>query len=516
MTTDGGHSGLMISVQSRIDDELVVHTSSGGDWNGTLFFWSGSLYRGIGPQRAPFYAELFRAGLVQRLCERKLLIDSRIVELPIERFPMVVKHRTIPFVSYPVEWSFGMLKQAALLILDLEIELVPHGLSIHDAHPWNVVFDGVEPYFVDLGAIMPLSDDSIWDFSRAYPLWPAYEQFCQTLLRPLLLMSWGHFRIARGALLDYHGLTEHETWKLAPFGVERSVARASRLWSSARGRTTAMATRLGRRLPLLRRRFAERSRGKPGETRGLPAAAERSRFLASVRERVEAIQLPQLVAGGADYIGGRQDRTSYYSDLHGGRVPPLVPNEDWTPKNRAIADLIARTRPSSVLDLGSSTGWYALLAERLGSRVVATDVDEMCVEHLYRAARDRRANLLPLRMDFRSPTPGVGPCNEWLLPATARLRSDLVLALALVHHLVFKQFLTFDQIARTLAQFSHRWAVVEFMLPEDEWVRDLLRPEFAWYTLENFQNSIEKYFAQVEIFPSHPPNRRILLCEKQP
>jgi hypothetical protein len=167
-----------------------------------------------------------------------------------------------------------------------------------------------------------------------------------------------------------------------------------------------------------------------------------------------------------------------------------------------------------VLDVGSNIGWYSQLAATLGSKVVALERDEVSAEHLYAQAKTQDLAILPLVMDFRSPTPGIGPCNKWLLPATQRLKCDMVLALALVHHLVSKQYLTFDQISQTLNSFSRRWTLVELIPPEDQYVRDWRTTNFAWYTTENLMSSLRTYFPRIEIFDSYPPPRKLLLCEK--
>jgi hypothetical protein len=235
-----------------------------------------------------------------------------------------------------------------------------------------------------------------------------------------------------------------------------------------------------------------------------PSPAERLDFLRRCRAEVDAIEV-----GPIDNFWSR-----YYSDFHRGNVPDVVPNDSWTLKNRHVFELIDRLKPKTVLDLGSNTGWYSKLAESLGCGVIAAEKDEMCVENIYAEARARNSRILPIVFDFRSPTPGVGPCNRWLLPATDRLGCDLVLALALVHHLVEKQSLTFPQIAETLSSFSKRWLLVEFMPPEDEWVRDWLTPELSWYTLDRFEASLRKHFSSVELLDSYPAPRKLLLCEK--
>src|SRR5512138_461254 len=122
-------------------DEVAFHPHSHGDPAGRLFLWKGSLYRGIRAGWTPVWAQLIENGLLQRLVDRGLFIDTEPTGLSLDGFELVVHHRLLPFASYPEEWCPAMLKDAALAILDLVIELAPHNLTLKDGHPWNVVFD---------------------------------------------------------------------------------------------------------------------------------------------------------------------------------------------------------------------------------------------------------------------------------------------------------------------------------------------------------------------------------------
>ncbi len=143
-------------------DSITVHANSGGDPNGTLFCFEGELYRGIPATRADLYRDLFHRGVIQQLIEANLLVETAIADLQVDGYPLVLKHRTIPFVSYPYEWCGTMLKDAALNILTLQRKLLDEGLCLQDAHPWNVLFDGPDPRFVDFGSIVPALPHEGW------------------------------------------------------------------------------------------------------------------------------------------------------------------------------------------------------------------------------------------------------------------------------------------------------------------------------------------------------------------
>src|SRR5271156_2649418 len=130
-------------------DQVVFHPFSYGDWTGRVFSWEGGIYRAISSERAAFYEHLLSQGILRDLIRRQLLIDTEITGLELAEYPLVLKHRTIPFVSHCYEWCGEMLKAAALSVLQLERELLKYGLTLQDAHPYNVLFDGPTPVWVD-------------------------------------------------------------------------------------------------------------------------------------------------------------------------------------------------------------------------------------------------------------------------------------------------------------------------------------------------------------------------------
>jgi len=178
-------------------EEVAFHPHSHGDPAGRLFLWKGELYRGIRAEWAPLWGELLQQGVIQRLVDRGLLIDTETTALRLDGFDLVVRHRRLPFVSYPEEWCATMLKDAGLAILDLVIELAPNGLTLKDGHPWNVLFDAGRFIYVDLTSLAPLPADGGW---------PGHDSFCRFCLYPLLLISDGHDRFARRVLPESEGV----------------------------------------------------------------------------------------------------------------------------------------------------------------------------------------------------------------------------------------------------------------------------------------------------------------------
>ena len=181
------------------EEEIEFHPHSFADPAGRVFRWQGQLYRGLRAPSADFFAELARSGTLADLVRDGLLVDFEPAELRIEGFDLVMRHPAVPFPSYPHEWGCAMLRDAALVILNLAAELAERGLTLKDSHPWNVLYRGSRPVWVDLTSVGPRDER---------PGWPPEREFRRFCLNPLVLMASGHDRIARYLLPDKDGVSD--------------------------------------------------------------------------------------------------------------------------------------------------------------------------------------------------------------------------------------------------------------------------------------------------------------------
>jgi SAM-dependent methyltransferase len=456
-------------------EEVEFHRLSFADHNGRLFWWKGDLYRGISPERKDLYNKLFEAGTIENLM-KKGLVETEVSPFSMEDYPLILKHRVVPFVSYVYEWPSFMLKDAALALIEIAIELAQGGLVLQDAHPWNILFDGSKPIFVDFSSITT---------PRPSARWAAEREFYQFFVYPLRLMSHGHSRIARLLLRDYEqGISKSECEALVhdPF-----VHLAKELRPVIRAYVPP-SIRPGLKKLLQSVRSSLLS----------PRSVPRLEHLKAVRTQVENIT-----------IDSRQTSWSHYYD--NGFFPSFHPSSVWTAKHQTVYNILSDIKPDSVLDIGSNRGWYAQLAASLGVRnVVAFDTDETAVNRLYCDVKSQNKAILPLIMDVRNPSPE----TQIELSASDRLKCDLVLALAVVHHLVFKHLLRFEKIVDSFLSFTKRTLVVEFIPKEDQFVSQWWSPPYSWYTLENFIAELRRHFRSVSVHPSDPKPRVLLVCEK--
>ncbi len=463
--------------------ELQSHPLSYGDFAGQLFTWNGDLYRGIRPAWAPFYRALAELPFMQELFSCKLIVRTQVTEHSTAEFPLVLKHERIPFVTFPFEWSPMMTKAAGLRMLELAAELLPYGLTLKDGHGFNMLFDGPTPVFVDFTSIAPAGPGRRWG---------VYHQFANHVLYPLALAEAGHGRIARALLRD-----------LSSGGVLRREARTLALtkYSAFKSRiAVAQLLRTKQGISANPDREALRKLAPAGTK--LADAAELGGQLAFVKVLRECVQSAK-----------RPKRATYWANYYEDN-PPLKPCPEWNPKQQTVYDVLLKTKPAITLDIGSNRGWYARLAQTMGSQVAACDLDESSVDNLFEDLTANAVDLTPLMLNIENPSAALGVCNGTFAPASERLRCDLALALALTHHLVFKASFTFDLCARSFGQFTNRWLLVEFVPKEDSHVSSWNHTGREWYTRENFEKALRQHYKQVTLMPSHPQPRVLFLCEK--
>jgi SAM-dependent methyltransferase len=467
-------------------DQVVFHPFSYGDWSGRVFTWEGGLYRAISRERAPFYEHLLSEGILHDLMRRQLIVDTEIADLELDGYALVLKHRTVPFASRCYEWCGEMLKAAALSVLELERGLLRCGLTLQDAHPYNILFAGPMPVWVDLGSLVPAY--------RGEP-WHAYEEFLAYYTRPLKIMAAGHADIARCLL---RCLLRKEDSGIQERDVEAITGTAfAGMIRTAKTKAKAVASKA---VPSMLRPFASRAIRSIPRSQPFRGSKDPNSSIDNAIQEIQSIRLVQPA--------------TKWSDCYGTDFPDFATTTDWTKKHRSVAQILSAKKPGSVLDIGSNRGWYSQLAARNGAQVVSVDFDEPSVTKLFFDAVKGKLPILPLVADFRSLNPMLAWAAAPGMAYVDRLRCDMVLALALVHHLVFDQHLNFDLITRGLSAFARKGLIVEFIGPEDRYVRERLSDRFSWYNVENFSTALRRDFREVKKFPSNEEHRWVLLCER--
>lgn len=383
----------------------------------------------------------------------RFVADGRLIPT-VEREPGVLQHEKVPCISYPYEWPFGMLQDAALLCLELLQAALAEDVILKDGTAYNVQWRGVRPVFIDIPSLVPLTSGQPW---------LGYRQFCQLFLFPLFLQAyrgvsfqpWLRGRLDGISAEECNGLL---SWRdlLRP-GVLRHV------WLQA----------------LLQR---QRPHASTQLRHNLQAAGFHKALIeANVRS------LHQLI-GGLRW----HPASSRWSDYDQERT-----NRDTAVKQAFVSQAFGEQRRSLVWDLGCNTGRYTRLLADRADLVVALDADQLAVERLYRRCRaEGPTNVLPLVMDVADASPAQGWRLRERQPLLERGRPECVLCLALIHHLVLSANLPLDEVIAWLAGVTEH-LIIEFPTPEDHMVRALLqaRDEPAEdYNLAWFEQCLTRHF----------------------
>jgi SAM-dependent methyltransferase len=470
-------------------DEIQWVSDSFVDPSGRVFEWRSEIYRMINSSYAPFWQGLFDDGIVQELVRRRLLVSSELTEYRSDSGGLIIRHRRVPIVSYCFEWSPGMLKAAALLTLDLCIRLAEKGLTLQDGHPWNVLFEGTNPVFIDTGSIAPVREDI---------LWAPYQQFCNFFLFPLYLYSANCDRVARWLLRDYlYGVTDGDALAALPSSFKLFHPRRTlKIWVPR-----FLAKALDHLPQDLRNQFISLAKTANCEF-GNPRV--RIKFLESLRKDIEKLTLSRSSSQWSDYY--RTVDTNYFgTDTSPG---------EWRLKQQVVEKLINKISPASVLDVGTNTGQYAMLAASSGARVIACDLDVPSVDLCYSEARKKRLDVLPLVANVFSFSPLPGRGGVACPPATQRFRSDMVLGLALIHHVVSIQRLDISRIVDIFDRLTQRSLLLEFVPALEPGVGGKLVASLDDYGIDDLERCLKRSFATVTRYPSYPDDRKLLLCER--
>lgn len=433
------------------EHDVRFEPASVTDPAGRVFYHEGRVFRALGAEGSLLARDILGSDDLEALLAAGL-VRTEASSVRLEGYDLVLEHERVPFVSYASEWVGAMLRDAALTFCDLCIALARMGYASKDAHPWNILFHGCQPVFVDFGSICRLSQ------SYRFPA----AEFRRHFVLPLWLLSRGYEKIA------YQVLREHPTGS-AKMAFETSKAKWLPFWFHR-----------------LARRYQRACSTEPQQA--LLA------FLGELRDRLAGLSLDTSQGQWSDYpqdIGVLGDPSTY-------KV-----------KAASAHKVLERNERGTLLDMACSRGWFSHMAKGLGYEVVGFDYEASAVTEVYERGKQGGENILPLRMNFLWPTPSFGMALSGP-SAFQRLQCDTTLVLALVHHLVFGQKVGFETIASIINAYTRHRSIVEFIPAEDRFVSEWMTDAHGWYSQEGFIAAMQPYFPNVEILPSNPEPRSIL------
>ncbi len=377
------------------------------DPSGFLFRDSGVLYRQVNRVYREHYEALMGSGLYDDLIGAGLLIPHEDTELegprPDESLA-VIKPEAVPFISYPYEWCFSQLKDAALATLEIQRRALDFGMCLKDASAYNMQFLRGRPVMIDT-----LSFER---YEEGRP-WVAYSQFCRHFLAPLMLMSYKDVRLGQLSMVHIDGIPLDLAASLLPFRTRFKLSSLMHIHLHARSD----------------RRYAHRQ-VDPERLRGVSLRSFQG-LIDNLRSAVNRLRWNPGGTEWADYYG-----ETNYSDAA------------FEHKKRVVTGFLERLGPESAWDIGANTGVFSRMAAEPGALTISMDVDPACVEKNYLAcSRDGVEDVLPLLIDLFNPSPAIGWELNERMSILERRPADTVLALALVHHLVISNNVPLERIA---------------------------------------------------------------------
>ncbi len=426
--------------------------SSFRDPSGCLYKENGVLFRKINACYLPQYKMLKDSGLYKRLVDDGLLISHK------DMGDGVIKPDVIPFISYPYEWCFSQLRSAGLLTLRIQELAMEYGMTLKDASAYNIQFIKGKPIFIDTLSFEKYEKGEAW---------VAYGQFCRHFLAPLALVAYKDVRLGQLLRVYLDGVPLDLASKLLPLRAKLNIGILSHICVHSR----AVAK----------------------------SVKDYNLSLYSLLGIIESLEgtIKSLHWKSGNGWGKYQTTTSY-SEI-GAQSKRFI-----------VGYLIGKIDSNKVWDFGANNGEYSVLNS---GNIVAFDKDYACVEACHRNYKDK---LLPLVLDLTNPSPAIGWMNSERLEVWDRGTPDLIMALALLHHLIIGNNLPMNKIVELFAH-TKRYLIIEFIPKEDKQVQSMLssRDDIFNYDQLSFESEFRKEFKILDKVTIADSLRSIYLMEKK-
>ncbi len=458
---------------------------------GSLHFEDGLVLRRVAACARAEALDLLATPFCQAMQQRGDLIHAEVDDSGRQ---LCLRHPMVPIPTYPWEWTPSQWLAAADLTLTLCEESLAAGWILKDATPLNILFIGPRPIFVDILSFErrdPVSHDPARHAARS-SIWLAYGQYIRTFLLPLLMDRLLHWPLSL-SLFRRDGYEPAECFAALPW---RSRLSPAAFWP------IALPTLLDRRKPSA----APQSQNAPQKRSPAldPEAATHIllRTLRGLRRRTRRAA-PRFAA--SDWSNYQQTLTHYTPSQGQQKL-------DW------VRRVLQSTQPARVLDIGANTGEFSALAASLGAEVVALERDQAAADRLFQMARQRKLSIQTIHADLARPTPAVGWLNSESTALLPRLEAqfDLVLMLAVIHHLLLMEQVPLPDILALCHRLTRRHLVVEWVPVEDPMFQGLLRGRDALYGSLTEADLIDACNGLFRVVDRQPlDNGRVLLLLEQ-
>lgn len=429
--------------------------SSFRDPSGFLFWRENILYRMISHSYSKHYDFFINSGLYNQLVKKQFIISHDEVDnFGFEKCFKVIKPQKIPFISYPYEWAFSQFKDAALLTLQIQKIALEYGMTLKDCSAYNVQFFNGKPIFIDT-----LS----FEIYNQGELWIGYKQFCQHFLAPLALMSYSDIRLNQLLRVYIDGIPLDMASRLLPRKTYFKLSLFLHLHMHSKSQ----------------KHFENKVEIKQIKNKKISLTS----FKGLIDNLEVGVKKLRWKSGGTEWA-------NYYNDDSYSKLA-------FEDKKNLVSSFLCICKPKVVWDLGSNDGYFSRVAKKQSEFVLSFDVDHSCVENNYLKIKDKKEiNILPLFLDLTNPSSGIGWAHNERMSLIKRGPADVILALALIHHLSISNNVPFFMIAEFFSNLCSN-LIIEFVFKSDKKVQKLLSSRndiFVDYTEEKFEKEFGKLF----------------------
>lgn len=435
---------------------------------GVVFIAQENVYRAINVEFESYTQELINSGLIKKLIDASVFPDTRISNKHINGYNLVLEHEYISPIVYPYEWSPEMLRKAALCVLTVNKIANSFDYELKDAHPYNVIFKHGQPIFIDFGSIVKKKWGSIWI---------GYDEFINCYCHPLRLTE-----------LGFHS-TYKNIFLLSGTGHKNELLRISNIFYRFVGLKTT------RKIQVIRSALQRAESIFIKKTGGNKANNLLSSFIAKlIRSNLNPFKQKSLssLASIIDSFNLSGFSTWSHYHLHAGLYHSngeikLSPRLSW------VVDKVKELSPSTVLELAGNQGVLSRELAHLEfiTKVICTDYDQFAIDQLV-LKNNINTKIFAACFDFMCDIQSALSKER-----PKRLKSDVVIALAITHHLTLSQNLSLSRVFEIMASYTNRYLIIEFM-PLGLWDGNSSPPIPSWYNEEWFTRNLALYFSLIE------------------
>lgn len=454
---------------------------------GKLYVGDHNVYRAIDDDYIEHVQSIINCGLINELIKLRMFPETKVSKKSITGYKLVLEHKKIRYVTYPYEWSPKMLRGAAFTVLKVNLIANKYGYELKDAHPFNILYDNCTPVFVDFGSFQKKC-------TNESTTWVALEEFVRSYYYPLYLFSKDAAFFARSAYLKSGELIPHVDFYRFKYCFLRVMS-------------SGIIKRIGEFYYKYKRIYSisdEKIIAKfPKGLLKIFLYLKKKRAFPFAKVNFQALEKPlkKLTFSSMTQWGNYHIDAGFYGAK--GEI-------ELTPRMRKVLDFIERYKPKTILELAGNQGILSRCMEKMDGveSVICSDYDDQAIDQLYTHLINKKTKVMPLVLDFMLPY-----SNGNLTPPYQRINSELVVALAITHHLLLTQKFDVEFIIDTISKYTTKYLIIEFM-PLGLFDGVSAPPIPEWYHCDWFIKALENKFKILEEIEIES-NRTMLFAEKK-